>query len=127
MARLLSYSLVTIVPPPFKTTYAVGIAEDEKRNRDSNNFDTETLSQKTEGYTGADIEQIIKLGLKIAFFESNELSTKHLLNCIKEIIPLSKTEGERISAIRNWCSRHAKPANQPSENKFGNTRKVSLN
>ncbi len=33
MARLISYSLVSIVPSPFKTEYAVGIAEDEKRKR----------------------------------------------------------------------------------------------
>ncbi|MEM2106521.1 MAG: 3-oxoacyl-ACP reductase family protein [Candidatus Bathyarchaeia archaeon] len=29
MAKLLAYSLVSIVPPPFKTEYIVGIAEDE--------------------------------------------------------------------------------------------------
>ncbi len=30
MARLISFSLVSIVPPPFKTEYVVGIAEDEE-------------------------------------------------------------------------------------------------
>ena len=33
MARLISFSLVSIVPPPFKTEYVVGIAEDEKGGR----------------------------------------------------------------------------------------------
>lgn len=33
MAKLISFSLVSIVPPPFKTEYAVGIAEDGKGNR----------------------------------------------------------------------------------------------
>jgi 3-oxoacyl-[acyl-carrier protein] reductase len=30
MAKLIAFSIVHIVPPPFKTVYAVGIAEDEK-------------------------------------------------------------------------------------------------
>jgi uncharacterized OB-fold protein len=33
MAKLISFSLVSIVPPPFKTEYVVGIVEDGKGNR----------------------------------------------------------------------------------------------
>lgn len=33
LAKLVAFSIVTVVPPPFKTTYAVGIAEDEKGDR----------------------------------------------------------------------------------------------
>lgn len=33
MARLVSFSLVSIVPPPFKTEYVVGIAEDDEGKR----------------------------------------------------------------------------------------------
>jgi NAD(P)-dependent dehydrogenase (short-subunit alcohol dehydrogenase family) len=33
MAKLISFSLVSIVPPPFKTEYVVGIAEDDRGKR----------------------------------------------------------------------------------------------
>jgi len=94
----------------------------EKRNRNPEHYDTLSMADITEGYTGADIEQIIELSLKQAFFEGSELSTKHILTATKEITPLSKTEENRIQEIRNWCSKHAKPS---TSSKVGSQRKTN--
>jgi len=102
-----------------------------KRSRNPEDFDLAGLSQKTDGYTGADIEQIVKLGLKISFSNGGELKTEHLMEATSEIIPLSKTEEQRIENTREWCAKHAKAAN-PKEKATavkvgGSRRNVSLN
>jgi ATP-dependent 26S proteasome regulatory subunit len=99
-----------------------------KRNRQPEHYDTLALARGTEGYTGADVEQVVKLSLKIAFAKNTVLNTGHICEAIPQIIPLSKTESERIDATRKWCERHAKPANPmkkvPAPKRGG--RKVAL-
>lgn len=96
-----------------------------KRGRESKLFILKELATKTLGYTGADIEQVVKLGLKIAFSEGDLLESKHLFLAVEQIIPLSKTESERIQATREWCQNHAKPAN-PQKDNSSVKRKVTL-
>lgn len=86
-----------------------------QRNRNPENYDIVRVASLTFGYTGADIEQIIKLALKISFANNTELSEKHIFKAISEIVPLSKTEATRIDTIREWCKLHAKPANPHTE------------
>jgi hypothetical protein len=96
-----------------------------KRGREPGNYSITQLAIETEGYTGADIEQIVKLGLKKSFADGVELDTTHLRSCIKDIIPLSKTEADRISHTREWCKNHAKPANPQNDKRTKTTnRKV---
>ncbi|RLC88985.1 MAG: hypothetical protein DRJ03_00045 [Chloroflexi bacterium] len=99
-----------------------------KRDREPGSFDLKGLAKATGGYTGADIEQIIKLGLKIAFAAGKQLGQEYLDQAVPEIIPLSKTEAQRIADTKQWCDRHAKPANPPKKSpppKIGG-RKVTL-
>ncbi len=88
-----------------------------QRNRNPDNYDIVRIAGLTDGYTGADIEQIIKLALKMSFASETELSGKHISKAISEIVPLSKTEATRIETIREWCKLHAKPANPHVEKK----------
>ncbi len=100
-----------------------------KRNRKPNSFDINKFAGISHGYTGADIEQVVKLSLKIAFGDGKKLKQKHIVKAIQEIVPLSVTESDRINKIRAWCSKHAKPANpvaKSSPPKMGG-RKVDLN
>ncbi len=85
-----------------------------KRDRDPTNFNVTELAALSEGYTGADIEQIVKLGLKIAFGKNKQLEPEHLIKATSDIVPLSRTEPIRIETTRKWCEQHAKPAN-PTE------------
>jgi len=100
-----------------------------KRERNPGDFDINKLALVTEGYTGADIEQIIKLGLKMAFANKRNLITEHLEIGASEIIPLSQTEADRITSTREWCERHAKQANPLPKKKSkssGQNRRITL-
>jgi 3-oxoacyl-[acyl-carrier protein] reductase len=52
MAKLISFSLVSIVPPPFKTEYIVGIAEDDQGKRIPVRIEREHLDILKIGITG---------------------------------------------------------------------------
>lgn len=82
-----------------------------KRKRDVGNYSIKALADLTEKYTGSDIEQVVKLAIKMAFFDKTELSQEHLMNAAKQILPLYKTDPERIRQIEDWCKVHAKNAN----------------
>lgn len=99
-----------------------------KRGKDPLAYEVVELASKTDGFTGADVEQVVKLGLKIAFFENEDLGMEHLIKAIPQIIPLSKTESHRIEDTRKWCNLHAKPANPPknSVSSKSGKREISL-
>ncbi|MBM6822757.1 AAA family ATPase, partial [Fusobacterium mortiferum] len=62
----------------------------EKRGKNTEEIDIEKLAKATEGYCGADIEEIVKLTLERAFVnEDEEIDTKDLFNSIKEVDSLS--------------------------------------
>jgi ATP-dependent 26S proteasome regulatory subunit len=95
-----------------------------KRGRSSKSFNTKKLSQKAINFVGADIEQAVKMALKIAFAQKKQLKQSHIELAIEKIVPLSKVEPEKIKAIQEWCQKHTRMAN-PQE-KTETTRKVSL-
>ena len=80
------------------------------KGRDSEEFDLGQLADATEGYTGADVREVVLMGLKLAFHAGEDLSTEHLLQAVPEIRPLSQTDPERVCAMTEWLDRHTKPA-----------------
>lgn len=86
-----------------------------KRKRDASKFDLNKIIEMTKDYAGSDLEQIVKMGLKIAFCMKEELTQDHLEMAVKSVIPLSKIEPQRISSIREWGTTHAKQANSEPE------------
>jgi len=96
-----------------------------KRKREPSNYDMKSLVEKTNGFTGSDIENSIELALKIAFCQKTELSQSHLEIAIESTIPLSKLEPERIQKTREWGLKHARNANSPTERIVDKKRKIS--
>jgi hypothetical protein len=93
----------------------------EKRNRKLSNFDGEKLVEKTDGYTGAEIESIIISAMYDAFYDNKrEITTNDLLNSIQDTVPLSITMKEHIRDLRNWAKTRARNASF-SEKKTYNT------
>lgn len=88
-----------------------------KRKRDPDQFDLPALAQITDGYTGADIEQVVITGLKLAFHAGSELTTEHLLAAVPDVRPLSQTDPERVAAITEWLERHTCPAGTRTESR----------
>ena len=94
----------------------------EKRLRGSISKDfavTDTLLNKlaeiTEGFVGAEIEQVVISALFEAFSENRTLNEEDLYKVIKNTVPLSTTQSEQILAIREWANERAVAATAHDE------------
>lgn len=62
------------------------------------------LADQTEGFVGAEIEQIVISALYEAFFQNRALEIRDLQEVISNMIPLSVTQGEQIKMLRDWAN-----------------------
>ena len=80
---------------------------------------TDTLLNKladlTEGFVGAEIEQVVIAALFEAFSENRVLEEDDLYKVIKNTVPLSTTQAEQILAIRDWANERAVAATAHDE------------
>lgn len=79
----------------------------EKRGQSIDEIDCLKLAKGTEGYCGADIEEIVKLTLERAFVSNDEsesdkleIDTQDLLDSIKEIDSLSSILEDKIKVLK---------------------------
>ncbi len=95
--------------------------------RDPAKFDLALLADLTDGFTGAEIEQVVKAGMFAAFHEGAEdLQGGHLVHAAKVSVPLSKTSADKIDAIREWAKGgNARPASVQTATTTRKPRKVS--
>jgi len=75
----------------------------KKRKRESEKFDLELLPRESEGFSGAEIEQVIISSMYDAFLENRDINTSDILKNIKQSVPLSITMKENIEETRNWA------------------------
>jgi len=80
------------------------------RNLAPSGFDLEPLSHASEGFTGAEIEQVIVSALYAAQAQEVALETKHLQDELERTSPLSVVMGEKIAYLRSWAAGRAVPA-----------------
>jgi len=64
----------------------------------------EQLADLTEGFIGAEIEQVVISGLFDAFAEKRSLRIDDIIKSINETVPLSITQAEEITRLREWAS-----------------------
>lgn len=81
-----------------------------KRDRDTENFDLDRLAERSEGFSGAEIEQAVVSGLHHAFAEGAALDTDRLLQALEQSPPLSVTMAESVQALRQWAEGRCVPA-----------------
>lgn len=70
-------------------------------------FDLALLAARSDGFSGAEIEQLIVSGLYRAHASGNPLNTKILVQEIAATRPLSVTMAENIGALRQWATERA--------------------
>ena len=75
------------------------------------------LADLTEGFGGAEIEQIVIMGLFDAFSQSRSISMNDFENSIKNTVPLSVTQKEQIRSIRDWANIRAVAATAQEDRK----------
>jgi len=79
----------------------------KKRGKDISYLDLEELAEKTEGYSGAEIEQIVISALYDAFDEERKICMEDLTINIEKCMPLSKTMREKIEWLKEWANGRA--------------------
>ncbi|PGH20473.1 AAA family ATPase [Fusobacterium polymorphum] len=80
----------------------------EKRGKLTDNIDVNELAKATEGYCGADIEEVVKMTVETIFNiedienkENSKLTTQDLLDSIKSIDSLSNILADKIKVLKD--------------------------
>lgn len=81
-----------------------------KRGLKPERFDLDRLSQASEGFSGAEIEQSVVSALYRVQAEGAEFTTDHLLEELEATRPLSVLMAEKIEALRSWAAERTVPA-----------------
>lgn len=83
-----------------------------KRKRDPANFNLDELSERTKGFSGAELEELIVGSLYHAFEKDRDLAQEDLLEEAKAIVPLSVMMREEIDGLREWARLRTRPSSQ---------------
>ncbi|MDH3642489.1 MAG: AAA family ATPase [Gammaproteobacteria bacterium] len=81
-----------------------------KRDLDPGSFNLEALSDATDGYTGAEIEEAIVSSRYLASSRSDEVSQADLLDAVNRSYPMSVMRAEHIEQLRSWADGRTVPA-----------------
>lgn len=74
-----------------------------KRNHATESFDIDYLARKTDGYSGAEIEQAVISAMYETYHKQTSLNQRQLLLAVHELVPLSVTMQENIFNLREWA------------------------
>jgi len=84
-----------------------------KRGREVAQFDVDKLAGQSKDFSGAEIEESINSALYDAFYDKDQLTTEHVLQALRETVPLARTMDEKISQLRIWAEGRARNASVP--------------
>lgn len=85
------------------------------------------LVDMTEGFVGAEIEQVIISAVFDAYAEDRTLQEDDLYRAIKNTVPLSITQKEQIESIREWANIRAVAATSHEDNEINANKKADTN
>lgn len=86
----------------------------KKQGLDPADFDLGHLSDKSEGYSGAEIEQSVQTAVIENYTRGGELEQKQIEDSIDDTVPLSVTMEEKIFELREWARSRCRPATPDS-------------
>ena len=84
-----------------------------RRGVDSTAFDFKQMTQFTNGWTGAEIEQCVISALTQARLADRDVTEQDLISIAAKQVPLSRTMKEQINHIRAWAFERAIRASPP--------------
>ncbi|MCB1616941.1 MAG: AAA family ATPase [Pseudomonadales bacterium] len=82
-----------------------------KRNLNPDEFNVNELAEYTEGFSGAEIEQVVVAAVYRASARQETLVTQHLIEEINNTSPISVVMAEKIHALRLWAAERTVNAN----------------
>jgi SpoVK/Ycf46/Vps4 family AAA+-type ATPase len=83
--------------------------------REPHGFDLRQLAKATDGFSGAEIEQVFIEALYRAFDAGHEPTDLTIGEVLVDFVPLSKLMGESITSLRSWSKGRARPATSVRE------------
>lgn len=87
----------------------------QKRKRDPAKFKLKELAKATDGFSGAEIEQVVVGSLYVAFDADRDLAQKDLMAEAKSAVPLSVMMAEEIDELRTWAKLRTRPSSKREE------------
>lgn len=75
-----------------------------KRRRPEHAIPLEVLLDRTEGFSGAELEQTVIEAMHLAFGDGRELGEADLIAAASQVVPLSRTAREQLEALQAWAS-----------------------
>ena len=82
-----------------------------KQRRPNLDLPISSVADRTEGFSGAELEQTVIEGMHLAFAERRELEESDLILSSSQLVPLSRTAKEQLNSLKEWASTgRARPA-----------------
>ena len=82
-----------------------------KRRRPEHGLPLEVVVDRTAGFSGAELEQVVIEAMHLAFAEGREFGETDLIGAAAQLVPLSRTAREQLEALEQWASSgRARPA-----------------
>jgi len=82
-----------------------------RRKQAPEGFDLSRLAQESQGYSGAELEQVVVSALYSAFSAGTPLTDGLLLAELRQMPPIASTAREKIAFLREWAPGRTVPAN----------------
>jgi len=74
-------------------------------------LELEAAVGRCQGFSGAELEQVLIEAMHLAFGEERPLKQEDLLRAAGQLVPLSRTAAEQLQALQQWSSSgRARPA-----------------
>jgi SpoVK/Ycf46/Vps4 family AAA+-type ATPase len=82
-----------------------------RRKRAPTDYDIAGVVRATEGFSGAELEELVINALYEAYADAGqELRTEHLLKSAHEIIPLARSRARDVATLRQWATTNCRQA-----------------
>ena len=83
------------------------------RRRPAHTIPLEVLADRTEGFSGAELEQTVIEAMHLAFGENRDFGEADLITAASQLVPLSCTAKEQLEGFKQWASSgRARPASR---------------
>ena len=82
----------------------------QRRGWKPDKFDVASLVDQTEGYSGAEIQQIVSAAILETYGRGSVLTQEAPQQACEQIVPLSITMEDRIFSLREWARERCRPA-----------------
>ncbi|NQV11108.1 MAG: AAA family ATPase [Cyanobacteria bacterium] len=84
-----------------------------RRRRPAHAIPLEVLVDRTDGFSGAELEQIVVEAMHLGFGAHRDFSESDLIRAASDLVPLSRTAREQMEALKQWASSgRARPASR---------------